>query len=80
MLLVAQGVEAGDRAERSVVLQAAGDFRGEIVARLEVGRELEAFADTGAVERAVERWVERPIPLAEFLIDDGPDLPGSGVG
>src|ERR1051326_3479393 len=79
LLLFAQGVEAGDWAERSVILQPAGDFRGEIVTCLEVGRKLDALADAGAVERPVERRVERPIPLAALLIDDGPDLPGPGV-
>src|SRR3989442_1170366 len=79
LLLVPPRVEACDRTERAVVLESGGNLGIEVVAELEVGRELESFLDAGSVERAVHGGVERPVPAPLLLVDDGPDFPGPGV-
>src|SRR5207247_2676922 len=67
LLLVPQRVEACNRTERAVVFESGGDLGIEIVAELEVGRELESFLDAGSVERPVHVGVERPIPATQLL-------------
>src|SRR6266571_1944990 len=79
LLLLAYRVKARDRAERAVILEASRDFLGEIVAELEVGRENETLIHTRAMEGSVKRGIERKIPRAELLIDNGPDFPRPGV-
>ena len=73
------GVEAGDRPQAAVVLEAEADLLDNVVADLEVGRELESLAHALAVQRAIEGGIERQIPAPQLLVHDGTDLPGPGV-
>src|SRR2546425_6372282 len=79
VLLLAHWVEAGDRPQRAVVFQAAGDFLREVVAEFEIRRKLEAAVDIRAVESAVHRGIERKIPASELLVHDGPNFPSPRV-
>src|SRR5258708_36940216 len=79
LLLLADGVEARDRAQRSIVFDAASDFFVEIVAEFEIRREDQPLIHTGAVERAVKRGVKGEIPSSELLIHNWTNLPRPSV-
>ena len=64
----------------AIIFQAAGDFLGDVVADLHVGREFKAAAGVGAVEGAVEGRIKSAVPAPHLLVDDGTDLPGPGIG
>src|SRR5215813_325213 len=80
VLLLAKRQELCGRTDGAVVFEATGDFFGEVVANLEIGREDEAVANAGAVKRLVEGRIEGEIQAAELLIDDRAHFPGPGVG
>src|ERR1700720_3977026 len=75
MLLLRAGIKLRHRPERPVVLDSDRDHARDVVARLEVRRELEAPAGVGAVDSLVDRRIEREIPAAELLVDDRTNLP-----
>jgi len=58
LLLLAEGIETGDRSVGSVVFETAGDLLREIVTHLRVGRKHHALVDALAVKGAVERRIE----------------------
>jgi len=72
--------EVRDRSPGTVILQPASDSLRDVVTELEIGREHYALVNAGAMKRAVERGIEAQIPAADFLVDDGTDFPGPGVG
>src|SRR5581483_5303318 len=80
LLLLVQRVQVSDGPQRSVVLQAEGDAPGHVVADFGIGRELPAKLLAGAAKGFLHRGIERPIPLARFLVDDWPKLPRPRVG
>ena len=55
-----------DVAVVAVVLDAAGDLLGKVVADFHVGREVEAELDVGAVPGALESGVDGPVPAADW--------------
>src|SRR5436853_7268901 len=75
LLLLADRVEACDRTQRAVILDAPRDLLGEIVAEFEVGRENETLVHARAMEGPVKCGIEGEIPSAELLIHDGTDIP-----
>src|SRR5258708_12382274 len=79
LLLLADGIEAGDWPQRSIVFDAASDFLGEIIAEFEIRREDQPLIHAGAVERPVKRGVEGEIPSSELLIHDRTNLPRPSV-
>src|ERR1700674_3866578 len=80
LLLLVEWIEDRDRSVPRVIFQPASDSFGEIIARLHVGGKHYALMNAGAVKRAVERGVETQVPAADFLVHDGADFPGPGVG
>ena len=80
LVLVSEGIEIADRAQRAVVFEATRNFLGEVETYLGVRRETPTLILAGAVERLVQRWIEGPVPATYFLVDDGTNLPGPGVG
>src|SRR2546427_354755 len=74
VLLVTRPIDPVDRPDVAVVLEAGGDARGDVVRDLGGRREPETSARVLALERALERGIERPVPAAELLIDDRADL------
>ena len=80
VLLLAGGKEIRRRADGAVILEAAGDFLGEVVAELEVRGKRDALMDGITVKGTVESGIEGEIPAADLLVDDGTDFPGPGVG
>src|SRR5260370_35466901 len=80
LLLLVEGVEAGARPKRGVILDAAGNLLGEIVAAFEVGRKDAPLVYARPVERPVKRGVEGEIPQPELLIHDGANPLSLGVG
>src|SRR5579859_1281336 len=79
MLLLARRKKIGGRPDSSVVLEAPCDFLCEVVAELEIGRERHALVDTIPMKRPVKSRIEREVPRANLLINDGPHLPGPCV-
>ena len=79
VLLLARRKKIGGRPDSSVVLEAPGDFLCEVVAELEIGRERHALVDTIPMKRPVKSRIEREVPPANLLINDGPHLPGPCV-
>lgn len=79
VLLLAGGKEIRRRADGAVILEAAGDFLGEVVAEFHVGGEHYALIHASAMERAVQRGIEGPIPPANLFVDDRPDFPSPSV-
>src|ERR1700723_3160274 len=79
LLLVVHGGEVAYGVIIGVILEPTGDYRGEIVADLGAGREAPALIDVGAVQRAFQCRVDREVPAADRLVDDGPHFPGPGV-
>ena len=79
LLLVAHSVETGERAYGAVILHSHSHFLGHVVTEFDVGRELEPALGLGSMQRAIERRVEGQVPLAQFLVDDRPDLPSPRV-
>src|SRR5260370_2213412 len=75
LLLLADGVEAGNGAQRSIVFDAASDFLGEIVAEFEIRREHEPLIHAGTVERPIERGIEGEISSSELFIPNRANLP-----
>src|SRR5438094_963359 len=65
VLLVARPIDAVDRSDVAVVLQAGGDARGDLVGDLRGRREAEPAARVLTLERALERRVEGPVPAPE---------------
>src|SRR5262245_17099390 len=80
LLLIAQRIEAAQRTERAVIFKAGVHPLGDVVAQLEVGRELVSARLLRAVKRLVDGRIERCVPVAELLVDNGPDFPGPGIG
>src|SRR5215472_13266204 len=80
MLLLSDGEKIRCRANSAIVFKSAGDFFCKVVAELEIRRERDALVDTIAVKRPVKRRIERDVPRADLLINDGPDFPGPSVG
>src|SRR5256885_3829836 len=58
LLLLADRVEARHRTQRAVVLDSSSNFLGEIVAKLEVGREHQPLIYARPMERPVKRGIE----------------------
>lgn len=79
VLLLASRKKIGGRPDSSVVLEAPRDSLCEVVAELEIGRERHALVDTIPMKRPVKSRIEREVPRANLLIDDGPHLPGPCV-
>src|SRR6266513_1464835 len=79
LLLLADRVEACDRTQRTVILNAPGDLLGEIVAEFEVGREYQPLIHARAMEGPVKRGIEGEIPPAELFIHNRADLPRPGI-
>src|SRR5438105_5310390 len=87
LLLFVQRIEVTDRPESAVVFQAAAYYFAvacpvrpeKIVADSEIRRELYSPPRILSMQRRVERGIERPIPASQFLIHDGPYLPGPRV-
>src|ERR1700723_2344241 len=79
LLLVVHGGDVAYGVIIGVILDPTADYRGEIVADLGAGREAPALIDVGAVQRAFQCRVDRKVPAADRLVDDGPHLPGPGV-
>lgn len=79
MLLLARRKKIGGWTDSSVVLEAPRDFLCEVVAELEIGRERHALVDSIPMKRPVKSRIERKVPRANLLIDDGPHLPGPCV-
>src|SRR6202453_5500257 len=79
LLLVVHGGDGAYRVIIGVILEPTADYRGEIVADLGAGREAPALIDVGAVQRAFQCRVDREVPAADRLVDDGPHFPGPGV-
>src|ERR1022692_2198516 len=80
LLLVFERVEAGERTVSRIVFQPARKFLGEIVAELRVGRKRSSLVHALAVPGTVQSGIERQIPRTDFLVDDGTDFPGPGIG
>ena len=78
-LLEGDRIKVGGGPDRAVILKAAGDFLGEIVAEFEIGRKDEALILGQPVNRFVESRIEGKIPAANLLIHDGTHLPAPGV-
>src|SRR5579872_1805983 len=68
LLLVAQWIESCDRPIAPVVLQSTCNLLREVVAEFSRGRKSDALIHTRTVERAIQRRVERQIPLAKLAI------------
>src|SRR5207248_11360457 len=87
LLLFAQRIEVTNRPESAVVFQAAAHHFAvacpvrpeKIVADFKISRELYSTPRILAMQRRVEREIERPIPPSQFLIHDEPDLTGPAV-
>src|ERR1035438_1865228 len=76
LLLIVETGNVGDAAVVGVVLEAAGDLLGEVVADFGCWSEVDTFIDIGAVPGALEGRVDGEVPAARLLIDDGANLPG----
>src|SRR5262249_26387169 len=61
--------------EVAVVLEARCHARRDVVADLRGRGEAEALTRVVALQRLVDGGIERPVPAADLLIDDRPDLP-----
>src|SRR5262249_42460376 len=79
VLLLGNWIEIRGRADGAVILEAGGDFLGEVVADLDVGRKDQALALREAVDGLVKSRVERQIPRADLLINDRAHFPSPGV-
>src|SRR3954452_12642296 len=75
MLLLIEGKKAGDRPNRSVIFQAAGNFWREVVADFEIRREDHSLMHALPVEGTIERGVERKVPAADLFVGDRADFP-----
>lgn len=80
VLLLACGKKIGGRTNRPVVFESTGDFSRKVVAELEIRRECDSLIDTFTVEGPVKGGIEREIPAAGLLVDNGANFPGPGVG
>src|SRR5262249_47888200 len=69
-----------DRSQRSIVFKAERKDLREIVRNFSVGRENPSLGNAEAMQRFVQRGVEREIPSPKLLVDDRADLPGPGIG
>src|SRR6202162_4666349 len=79
MLLLADRHKIRGWPHGAVVLDAAADFLGEVVADLHVRRKNKPVVHAGSMKRFVKSWIERQIPRSDLLIDDRPYLPSPGV-
>src|SRR6267142_5643967 len=79
LLLLRARIEAGHRAERAVILQAAADHLRKIVRNLDVGRELEALAHIRTMQGLIDGRIEGQIPASQLLVHNGTHLPRPGI-
>src|SRR5207253_10508852 len=79
LLLIVEGVQAGDGPQGAVVFDPGLDSLHHPVSDLEVRRELHTLPHGGTMQGTVEGWIEAEIPAFELFIDDGPDFPSPCV-
>src|SRR5215472_6802046 len=70
LLLIAHRIKPCNRSVGSVVLQAACNLLGKVIAELDVRRKSHASVHARTVERSVKRWIKRQVPASDFLVDN----------
>jgi hypothetical protein len=79
LLLLANGIEAGNGPVCGIVLKASHNLLGELIANLYPWLEVEPLRDSRPVKASVESGVERQIPWPELLVDDWADFQSPGI-
>src|SRR5262249_35841369 len=75
VLLLARRTDVHDLPAVAVVPEARRHAGGDVIADLRGRGEAEALTRVVALQRLVDGGIERPVPAADLLIDDRPDLP-----
>src|SRR5690348_9801944 len=79
LLLISEWVETGDWSHSSIVFKSSAHHLREVIRNFYIRRKLKAAADIWSMQSLVECGIEREIPPSDFLIQDGPHLPGPGI-
>ncbi len=80
VLLLAERIKGGDRADPTIVLQASTHLWSKGVAELRIGGKLKAAVGPFPLQAPVEHGIERRVPGTPLLIDDWPDFYRPGIG